>query len=102
MYFGRTDAFATEIFVYELVSNVLDRYLSGTATFVGVEIDEDRITVVDDGPGLPFDLPSDCAGVTLATGFLTMLHFYGSRDGHIPHVHAGYLSWCGVSCFKCC
>jgi DNA gyrase subunit B len=97
MYFGRTDAFGTEMFVYELVANVLDLYLAGTATFVSVEIDECKITVTDDGLGLPFDLPSDSAGVSLATGFLTMLHFYGSRNGQAPHVHAGYLTGVGLA-----
>jgi DNA gyrase subunit B len=97
MYFGRTDACATELFVYELVANVLDRYLAGTATFVSVEIDESKITVIDDGLGLPFDRPSDVEGISLATQLLTKLHFTGSSDGHTPHVHVSYASGMGLA-----
>jgi DNA gyrase subunit B len=97
MYFSRTDAFATELFVYELVANVLDRYLAGTATFVGVEIDGGKITVIDDGLGLPFDRPSDIPGLSLATQLLTTLHFTGSIDGHAPHVHVSDASGVGLA-----
>ena len=97
MYFGRTDSFGTEQFVYELVSNTLDCYLSGTATFVSVEIEEGNITVVDNGLGLPFELPSEIRGVSLATEFLTTLHSTGSRDGHAPHVHARNIHGVGLA-----
>jgi DNA gyrase subunit B len=97
MYFGRTDSFGTEQFVYELVSNTLDCYLSGTATFVSVEIDGGNITVVDDGSGLPFDRPSNVVGMCLATEFLTILHSTGSRDGHAPHVHARNINGVGLA-----
>jgi DNA gyrase subunit B len=97
MYFGRTDSFGTEQFVYELVANALDCYLSGTATFVSVEIEKGTITVVDDGSGLPFDLPSQIAGVSLATEFLTTIHSTGSRDGHAPHVHARSIDGVGLA-----
>ncbi|HBK65857.1 MAG TPA: hypothetical protein DD000_20815 [Cyanobacteria bacterium UBA11166] len=42
---------------------------------------------MDDGVGLPFDEPSDLDGVSLATKFLTHVHWKRSRDGHVPHVH---------------
>jgi DNA gyrase subunit B len=96
MYFGRTD-YIIERFVYELVSNVLDCYVSDTATFASIEIDEGTITVVDDGPGLPFDRPSDIEGMTLATKSLTHLHFTGSEDGHAPHIHVGYPDGVGLA-----
>jgi DNA gyrase subunit B len=97
MYFGTTDAAAIEHFIYELVSNSLDCYLAGMATFVSVEIEEDLITVIDDGPGLPFDLPSDTQGVSLATQLLTTLHHTGSSDGHAPHVHLRYIHGVGLA-----
>jgi DNA gyrase subunit B len=87
MYFGSTTAAATEQFVYELVANVADCYLSGTATFVSVKIDAGKITVNDDGPGLPFDISSEINGVSVATKLLTVMHYSGSADGHAPHVH---------------
>jgi DNA gyrase subunit B len=88
MYFGSTNSSAMAMFVYELVANVLDLYLAGTATFVHVAIDNDNnITVVDDGLGLPFDLPSDLDEMSLATNFLSYLHFTGTVDTHAPHLH---------------
>ncbi len=88
MYFGSTDATAMAMFVYELVANVLDLYLAGTATFVRVSInDNNQITIVDDGMGLPFDLPSDIDEMSLATNFLSYLHFTGTVDIHAPHLH---------------
>jgi DNA gyrase subunit B len=97
MYFGNTGSSGTEIFVYELVANVLDRYLAGTATFVSVEINKSKITVIDDGLGLPFDRPSEVEGISLATQLLTKLHFTGSSDGHTPHVHVSYASGMGLA-----
>ncbi len=88
MYFGSTDASAMAMFVYELVANVLDLYLAGTATFVHVSIDDNNnITVVDDGMGLPFDRPSNLDEMSLATNFLSYLHFTGTVDAHTPHLH---------------
>jgi DNA gyrase subunit B len=97
MYLGSTDEYGIEKFVYELVSNALDCYLSGTATFVSVEIDGSKITVVDDGLGLPFDLPSETAGISLATQCLTTLHVTGTTDGHAPHVHVRYPDGVGLA-----
>ncbi len=97
MYFSSTDAGGMELFVYELVANVLDAYLAGTATFVSVDLDENTIAVIDDGQGLPFDLPSDIEGISLATKSLTTLHFTGSADGHAPHVHVQYATGMGLA-----
>jgi DNA gyrase subunit B len=97
MYFGFTDPSAIELFVYELVANVLDAYLAGMATFVSVDLDGNTITVIDDGQGLPFDLPSDIVGISLATKSLTTLHFTGTADGHAPHVHVQYASGMGLA-----
>lgn len=87
MYFGSAGVRGTEQFVYELVANVLDAYLVNQATFVNVTLDGATISVVDDGPGLPFDEPSDIEGVSLATKFLTSIHRTRSYNEHAPHVH---------------
>lgn len=96
MYFGYTDSRVIEHFVYELVSNVLDCYLANTATFVQVEIIDGVITVTDDGPGFPFDLPSDDPNTSLATSFLTVPHLTGTADRHAPHVHVRYTDGVGL------
>ncbi|MCL1476018.1 ATP-binding protein [Argonema antarcticum] len=87
MYFGSVGTRGVEQFVYELVSNVLDTYLANQATFVNVKLDGTTISVVDDGPGLPFDKPSDLERISLATKFLTHVHQIRSQDEHAPHVH---------------
>jgi DNA gyrase subunit B len=87
MYFGSTGSTGVEHFIYELVSNVLDLYLMHQATFVTVLLNEDIITVMDDGPGLPFNQASDTPAITLATQFLTQVHWTASHDNHVPHVH---------------
>lgn len=107
MYFGSTDDRAIDLFIYELVANALDCYLAGTATFVSVEIEDDRIIVTDDGNGLPFDRPSEIEGTTLATKFLVDFHATASADGHTPHIHVGSSHGLGLavlnagsSCFE--
>jgi DNA gyrase subunit B len=97
MYFGSIDSSGIELFIYELVANVLDAYLADMATFVSVDFDGNTITIVDDGQGLPFDLPSDIVGMSLATKSLTTLHFTGTEDGHAPHVHVKYASGMGLA-----
>ncbi len=91
MYFGSVGSCGVEQFIYELVANVLDYHLADRASFVNVELDGAKILVVDDGPGLPFDEPSDLDGVSLATKFLTNCHFARSEDNHAPHVHMSAL-----------
>jgi DNA gyrase subunit B len=97
MYFGSIGPPAIEQFIYELVSNVLDCYLSNTATFVKIAIDGDMIIIIDDGPGLPFELPSDIDETSLATKFLTVLHSSGSADAHAPHIHIPNSFGCGLA-----
>ena len=91
MYFGSVGAQGVEQLVYELVSNVLDLYLTNQATFVDIELSEAAFSVADDGPGLPFDQPSDREGMSLATKFLTYVHTTRSQDEHAPHVHMNQL-----------
>ncbi|MBL1174756.1 hypothetical protein [Pantanalinema sp. GBBB05] len=91
MYFGSVGVLGVEQLAYELVSNVLDLYLTNQATFVDVELNGVAFTVADDGPGLPFDQPSDREGMSLATKFLTYVHTTRSQDEHVPHVHMNQL-----------
>jgi len=75
-------------FVYELLANGVDQFLAGTATSLSLEIDGSSITLEDDGPGLPFALPSpNNDDRNLAEFYLEELHFEASADGHAPHVH---------------
>jgi DNA gyrase subunit B len=66
---------------------VLDLYLINQATFVNVTLNGTTITVVDDGPGLPFDEPSEEEGINLVSYILTHIHFSPSLNDHAPHIH---------------
>jgi DNA gyrase subunit B len=90
MYLGNTRERGTEQFVYELVANVLDLYLINQATFVNVTLNGTTITVVDDGPGLPFDETSEEEGNNLVSHILTHLHSSPSFNNHAPHVHMAF------------
>lgn len=103
MYVGSTGSAGIEHLVQELVANIIDLYLSKNATRVELRIGEHIIEVIDDGPGLPFDEPSNKSSVSKAEYFLTRLHFTYSADEHSPHIHllnsgVGLLSVNALSC----
>ncbi|MEL7025015.1 MAG: hypothetical protein AAGL69_14870 [Pseudomonadota bacterium] len=82
MYFGECDSRGVEQIVFDLVANGLDLFLTGKASKLDVLIDDDEITVIDDGPGLP--LEGDDSD---APDILLKFHDRPSHDGHAPHVH---------------
>ncbi|MEL7313158.1 MAG: hypothetical protein AAFN07_16695 [Pseudomonadota bacterium] len=82
MYFGECDSRGVEQIVLDLVANGLDLFLTGKASKLDVLIDDNEITVIDDGPGLPLggddgDTPD----------ILLKYHDRPSHDGHAPRVH---------------
>ena len=87
MYIGGTDRFGLVHAVSELISNSIDQFLMGHGTHVTVTTDGNVVEVVDDGIGLPFDLPSSQGAECLASEYLTHIHRTGSADRHAPHIH---------------
>jgi len=89
MYFGDVDSCSgANSVVYELVSNVVDHFLAGRASFVRVVVDGHNIYVEEDGPGLPFAQPSpNDKSDHLAEHCLLRWHETATADGHAPHVH---------------
>ena len=83
MYIGSTGEQGLHHLVYEVVDNSVDEALAGYATKIDVTIhDDNSITVVDDGRGIPVDNKTLPTGETMPAVqvVLTMLHAGGQFD----------------------
>ncbi len=89
MYIGSTSEEGLHHLVWEIVDNSIDEALAGYATHIEVIIEEDEsITVVDDGRGIPVDTQKNTGRPAVETVFTT-LHAGGKFDGDSYQVSGG-------------
>ncbi|MBL1229322.1 DNA topoisomerase (ATP-hydrolyzing) subunit B [Enterococcus sp. BWB1-3] len=81
MYIGSTSSEGLHHLVWEIVDNSIDEALAGFATTIQVIIEEDNsITVIDDGRGIPVDIQKKTGRPAVETVF-TILHAGGKFGG---------------------
>lgn len=84
--------------IRELIENSVDQQLAGQATTIWVETNDPTwITVEDDGPGLPFEVPDASGQISRAEHMLTTMHYGPSADDHAPHIHTGGVHGLGLA-----
>jgi len=96
MYIGSTGPRGLHHLVYEVVDNSVDEALQGYCDHITVVLAPDgRVTVVDNGRGIPVDMMDD-VGLPAAEVVMTKLHAGGKFGGHGYKVSGG-LHGVGIS-----
>jgi topoisomerase IV subunit B len=97
MYIGGTDARALHHLAAEVIDNSMDEAVAGFATRIEVELGRgNRLTVGDNGRGIPVDAHPKYPGKSALEVIMTTLHSGGKFDGKVYSTSGG-LHGVGVS-----
>ncbi len=97
MYIGGTDARALHHLAAEVIDNAMDEAVAGFATRIEVELSTgNRMTVVDNGRGIPVDKHPKYPGKSALEVIMTTLHSGGKFEGK-AYSTSGGLHGVGVS-----
>ncbi len=97
MYIGGTDARALHHLAAEVIDNAMDEAVAGHASRIEVELDEgNRLTVTDNGRGIPVDPHPKFKDKSALEVILTTLHSGGKFEGK-AYATSGGLHGVGVS-----
>ncbi|HEY6047896.1 MAG TPA: ATP-binding protein, partial [Sphingomicrobium sp.] len=97
MYIGGTDARALHHLAAEVIDNAMDEAVAGFATRIEVTLEQgNRLTVTDNGRGMPVDEHPKYPGKSALEVIMTMLHSGGKFEGK-AYSTSGGLHGVGVS-----
>jgi topoisomerase-4 subunit B len=97
MYIGGTDARALHHLAAEVIDNSMDEAVAGFATRIEVELEPgNRLTVTDNGRGMPIDEHPKYPGKSAVEVIMTTLHSGGKFEGK-AYSTSGGLHGVGVS-----
>src|SRR5919107_6370409 len=97
MYIGGTDARALHHLAAEVIDNSMDEAVAGHATRIEVELGlGNRLSVTDNGRGMPVDTHPKYPGKSALEVIMTMLHSGGKFEGK-AYSTSGGLHGVGVS-----
>src|SRR5687768_16040426 len=97
MYIGGTDERALHHLAAEVLDNAMDEAVAGHATRIEVTLEEgNRLTISDNGRGMPVDEHPKYPGKSALEVIMTMLHSGGKFSGK-AYATSGGLHGVGVS-----
>ncbi len=97
MYIGGVDERALHHLASEVLDNAMDEAVAGHATRIEVTLDAyDRLTITDNGRGIPVDEHPKYAGKSALEVIMTMLHSGGKFSGK-AYATSGGLHGVGIS-----